>query len=194
VIMKPQAKILAPKVNPLVQYFKNTKEYLSDEIFYPIRIFFRVKYEAICRALSYAKFAWDLYDFESHSMFALMAFKLKRVQKCMKEGYGVYPRETTNAMKESIKILDRLYKEEYEKPYRKNHDKKWGRLNFDRKLDKDDLFIHWNTYRTGIKTDQDHKNEHQDFLTYMEAAHQDRLNDFDRLNDLLKKYQGQWWD
>lgn len=172
---------------------KKLKKFLFDfdyEYLHPIRIFFRVQYERICRSISYAIFTWDLVDFDSHSMFTIMAFKLERVKKCMDEGYGVYPKATTDAIKEAIKICKRLGNDDYEAPYRKIHDKKWGRPRF---FDKKGEFS-FNLARKNVKSKYDKKKESDDSRKIMEDALQDRMNDFDRLHVLLKTYQSEWWD
>ena len=168
-------------------------EYLNDEIFYPIKINIRVFYESLSRAIAFGRFVWDKYDFESDSMFAIMAFKLQRVKKCMDEGYGVYPKPVKQAMKEAIKICNRLYENQYEEPYRKAHDKKWGRMNLKRLLDEQG-FIDWTCGRKGVKTETDKREEGIDTLRDAGLAWRDRMRDFDRLNKILKKYQNAWWD
>lgn len=176
-----------------MKYWSKFKEWLVDDIVHPVEIFFRVQYERASRSIAFAIFVWDQVDFDSYSIFALMAFKLKRVKKCMDEGYGVYPKETMAAMREAIKICNRLYVNEHDEPYRKLHDKKWGRPNIDRLLSKDG-HISWNSTRKYVKTKADKRREYKDSIKCGENGWKDRLADIDRLNELLKTYQSQWWD
>lgn len=176
-----------------MKYLKAIKEYIVDEIIHPVEIFFRVHYERLSRSIAFAIFVWDQVDFDSYSIFALVAFKLKRVKKCMDEGYGVYPKETMDAMREAIAICNRLYEHKYEEPYSKAHDKKWGRLRVDRMFGKDGL-INWNPKRKYVKTKADERKESKEHRKCYEMAHLDKLDDLDRLNELLKRYQNEWWD
>lgn len=176
-----------------MKYWKTIKEFIVDEIVYPIRIFFRVQYERSSRSIAFAIFTWDQVDFDSYSMYALVAFKLERTKKCMDEGYGVYPKETMDAMKEAIRICKRLYNEDYDSKYMKIHNKKWGKLNI-KKLIGEDRNFNSMFSRKNVKTKADDRKESKESLECMRMGEQDRLNDLDRLNEILKKYQSSWWD
>lgn len=160
------------------------------EYFHPIRIYFIVLWERLCRSLAYARFAWDKYDFESVCMYSFMAFQLQRVKKCMDNGYGVYPKEVNDGIKEAIKICNRLYNEEYDEPYRKIHDKKWGPPRFRDKNGKFDF----NLDRKNVKTKVERNRERKESLKCMDDGWKDRMADLDRLHELLKTYQNAWWD
>jgi hypothetical protein len=108
----------------------------------------------------------------------------------MDNGYGVYPKEVNDSIKEAIKICNRLYAEDYDEPYRKLHNKKWGQPRF---RDKDGKFS-FNLDPKNVKTKADRSKERLESCKVIDDGWRDRMADLDRLHELLKLYQNAWWD
>lgn len=169
---------------------------LKNYIIYPVQDFINTYYERISRSFAFAKIGWLNYDFESLYIFELIAFKLKRVESCLKKGHAIQEDEDMNALREAIEICERLFAEDYESKYIKIHNEKWGKQprfatqpsvvpGFSEIVFKD---------RPGVKCDEDRKLERKEFLKTFEDGELDRRKDLDRLNYLFKEYLPKWWD
>lgn len=167
-------------------------------LYYPIHGFIFRYHERIGRSLAYAKFGWLNYDFDSACLFDLMAFKLERIHECLKNGHAIQEKESMDALKESIVILNRLSDERYEDKYHKVHDKKWGRIRskFIPTYNAENKHTGsiWNTSRRKAKTPAQKKKERREFRICWENGEKDREKDVERLNEIFKKYQRSWWD
>lgn len=166
----------------------------------PIDLYHRYT-ERICRTLAFARKAWLHYDFDSAYLWDIMAFKLKRIEKCLINGHAIQEAEDMAAIKESIQICERLFGEDYEDPYWKIHDAKWGEmLPWDTEpadKDKDGKILTYRILtkpRPNVKTPEDTEQERKDFLQCFQSGEDDRLKDMDRLAFLLKTYSRKWWD
>lgn len=168
-------------------------------LYYPVDSFFSRTYERVSRSLAFAKHGYMHYDFESAYIYDLMAFKMKRVYKCLKNGYGVQKKEDMRALKEAIKICERLFHGNYDDKYHEAHNKKWGNIrskHIPRRFDEKGKVTHyeWKTWRPKVKTVAQKEKERAEFLQTWQDGEKDRLADLDRLNEILKKHQMAWWD
>ena len=84
--------------------------------------------ERTLRSLAFAKHGWLSFDFDSAYIFNLMAFKLKRIYKCLENDQAIQTKEDMAYLKEAINICERLFDHNYDDKYHKAHDKKWGQL------------------------------------------------------------------
>ena len=126
-----------------------------------------------------------------------MSFKLKRVYKCLQNGHAIQEKEDMNALKETIKVCERLFSEDYDDKYHKAHDKKYGRIQhlpgkpvFNK--DGKKTGSTWETFRKNVNS-KNKAQERKAFMKCWENGEKDRIADLDRLNELLKKYQTKWW-
>lgn len=148
----------------------------------------RVFWERFCRALAFAKFGWDNIDFDSHALYGLMEFKLKRIQRALNKGYSILPAEATLALQEAIDICKRLYEENHDEALIQKHYEKWGRPELSDK-EIGPLIIHQN-----VRTEEDEKQEREEFLLIHSQKLNLRLQDLARLYEILKVHQPYWWD
>ena len=108
--------------------------YVSDFFMHTCKLSMLI--ERSKRSYAFAKIGWKNYDFDSHPLFDLMAFKLRRIKKTLENGYAIHEEEDMKALAEAIEICDRIAKEDYESKYFEAHDAKWGEIKcnlFDRK-------------------------------------------------------------
>lgn len=200
-------KTLPRKVFPLNQKENPTKieqftydlEYFwKMEIYYPVRSFFSRYRERISRSFAFAVHGWMHYDFESAYLYDLMAFKLKRIYECLKNGHAVQHKEDMDALREAIKICERLFDGQYDAKYYKAHAKKWGKLRSKHipEYDENGKIKHylWDRSRGKAKTNAQKKKEVADLRKIWVLEEKDRRADLDRLNEILKKHEPSWWD
>lgn len=170
----------------------------KEHIYWPIDNFVSRYVERISRSIAYARFGWDNFDWDHAYAWDLMSFKLKRLQKCLQNGHVHQEKADMDALKEMIKIIGRLKESEYDDIYHKIHDKKWGRSI--RKTtpiyDENGKIKHyrWESSKPKAKTEAQKTKERAGFLKCFELGEVDRLKDFDRMNEIMKKHMHKWWD
>lgn len=166
--------------------------------YYPIDSFISRTYERVSRSLAFAKHGYMHYDFESAYIYDLMAFKMKRIYKCLKNGHAIQNDEDMKALKEAIVICERLFKGDYDAKYYKLHEKKWGKLKSKHipEYDENGKIKHyiWESSRAKANTPAKKKKEVADLRKIWEYEENDRKADLDRLNEILKKHEPTWWD
>lgn len=168
--------------------------FLQMTFYYPVESFLRRYYERIKRSLTYAKFGWLHYDFDGAFIYDLMAFKMRRLLDCLIHGHAIQEKENMDALREAIKICDRLHEGRYDEKYYKVHEKKWGKLKTWFTPIEGSTSSKWNSSRKNIKTKADEKAERKDHIKIWDLEEQDRVADIDRLAEILKKYERSWWD
>ncbi len=155
-------------------------------------------WERLTRSLAFAIHGWTHYDFESAYIYDLMAFKMKRVLKCLESGHAVQENEDINALKEAIEICERLFKGEYDAKYYEAHSKKWGETVSEHiPITDPDGKVRsytWNTSRPNAKTPAQQKREVADLRRIWVNEEKDRVKDLKRLNEILIKHEPTWWD
>jgi hypothetical protein len=138
------------------------------------------------------------FDFDHAYIWDLMAFKLRRILDVLVDGHLHQDPESIKALKEAIKICDRLHEQNYEDKYHTAHDRKWGRLkhkdipNYD--ANGKIVSYTWDMSRPKAKTKGQKEKERKDFLEILENGERDRRADLDRLNVILKEHEQKWWD
>lgn len=168
--------------------------FLKIHLYYSVTGFFRRYYERASRSLAYARFGWLHYDFDSAFIYDLMAFKMRRLLDCLIHGHAIQEKENMDALREAIKICDRLHEGEYDAKYYKLHEKKWGKLKTWFTPIEGSTSSRWNSTRKNIKTKSDERREIKDHRRIWVLEEQDRNADVDRLAEILKKYERSWWD
>lgn len=168
---------------------------------YPITDTFSRLKERIGRTLAFARIAWLHYDFDSAYMWHIMAFKLKRIEKCLINGHAIQEEADMAALRETIIICERLFSEDYDSKYHEAHNAKWGDLpEFGTEPSDVDNKGKVLTYRVIFKdrpkvtNETEKEQERKEFLECFNKGEQDRLADMDRLAFLLKTHSRQWWD
>jgi hypothetical protein len=166
-------------------------------IYYPVDSFISRTHERASRSLAFAKHGWMHYDFESAYLYDIMAFKMKRIYKCIKNGQAIQDDKDMKALKEAIAICERLFNGEYNYKYYKAHDKKWGKMNTVHipEYDENGNIKHycWENSRPKAKTDKQKEKEVADLRQIYVNEEIDRKADIDRLAEILKNHEPSWW-
>jgi hypothetical protein len=190
------------------QYEEEEKNLMQNLVFYSKKFFiwpitdnYRRTKERVLRSYDYARFGWLNFDFDFAYVYHLLEFKLKRVQKCLKNGVSVQEPEDTAALKELIKIVERLGKGEYDERYRIEHDKIWGKLETKTTPNYDDkgkvTGYAWNSWRKNCPEGAPKKikdKERKEFMACYELAENDRIRDIKRLSEILIHSSPKFWD
>lgn len=167
--------------------------WLKTWTYYPVSDFFTVYYESFRRSLAYARFGWKTIDYDAASMWELLAFKLKRIQLSLLNGPAIHFEVELSALAEAIEICLRLHLEEYELPYEKAHDEKWGEIQWQDSTVKMEGFWALNITRANV-TPENSDREYEESIKCHENALTDRNKDMDRLHEIFKNYSSRWWD
>lgn len=167
-------------------------------LYYPVDSFVSRTTERISRSWAFAKHGYMHYDFESAYLYDLMAFKMKRILECLKNGHAIQQDEDLQALREAIKICERLFKGDYDSKYYKAHYKKWGNPRYKTTpiYDENGKIKHyrWESSRPKAKTKSQQKKEIADRRQIWVNEEVDRKADIDRLAEILKKHEPSWWD
>lgn len=176
------------------------KYWLKYDVYYKIEGKFYMYHERITRSWAFAKHGWLSYDFDAHTIYPLLAFKLKRVKAALLVGHAIQEEEDMKALDEAITISERLSEDDYDWDYLREHDKKWGEIESDHipNLDSNGkvLTYTWLMTRKGTTnvSPEVEAQETKEFRNCWEKGQTDRHNDVDRLGVLLRDYLPKWWD
>lgn len=81
--------------------------------------------ERVSRSWAFAVYAWENYDFDAAYALQLLSFKLKRVQHVLlTKAHTVQEPKHLQALKLTIRLIDKLSADEYQYSYVR-HNKKW---------------------------------------------------------------------
>ncbi len=135
------------------------------------------------------------YDFDGHCMFAIIEYKLKRIQHVLYNGHAIHEDKDLKALKVAIKLAARLKDDNYEIVAFDRFEKKWGKLrswNTPSKDRKDLLQCHFkyenvNTPEDEAKCYGDRRIQYQ--MTYNRYKREEKW-----LYAILHKYLRNWWD
>lgn len=176
-------------------------ELFLSYLVYPITDRYDRYKERISRTLAYARLAWLHYDFDAAYLWDVMAFKLKRIEKCLLNGHAIQEDEDMAALREAIEICERLFKDEHDDKYHQEHDKKWGELppwdTEPSEIDSSGRLLGGRIVfrdRPKVTNPELKEQERQEFRECFEKGEQDRQKDVDRLGHILKVYSPKWWD
>lgn len=190
-----------PEHGPVKKAIHAVWHFVKFEILYPIDGFYHRYKERIGRSIAFARFGWLNYDFDAYTMYDLMQFKLKRIQKALIKGMAIQEKEDMDALQVAIKLTGRLYRGNYERYFHKLHDRKWGDMpDWDSEpadLDKNGKPLTFRLIfkeRANVKTEEDKEQQRKDFLACYEQGEVLKLKDLDKLNEIFKKHAARWWD
>lgn len=180
------------------KFLRPLVDWIEDKITWPVQHFFTYNYERISRSLAWARKGWKHYDWESAYLYDVMAWKMKRIHAALLVGNAIQEDENMEALKEAIAICERLFKADYDDPYRKAHDEKWGEMvtwftpaYFP---NGEQSGSYWNSSRPNAVTEEQKAEEVADLRKIWEYEERDRKLDIDRLAEILKKHEPSWWD
>jgi hypothetical protein len=147
------------------------------------------------RLYHWSKFMWTNWDFDSHSIFPLLEYKLKRLEHCLNNGHAIHEPKDLKALRIAIKLCKRISDEYHETKVYSWHERKWGELKtWFTPYDGDkDLFI-MNFARPKANTDQEKAEERADLMKRHEIIEPWLARDTRNLFNIVQKYYRAWWD
>jgi hypothetical protein len=127
------------------------------------------------------------YDFDAHCLFAIIEYKLNRVEKSLLNGLAWQEDRDMKALKLAIKLAGRLKDDKYEEVAWARMDKKWGEIQIDWKAQPI-------SSRSKVKTEEDNNLMWADRLKQYELSEKRKKRDERNLYVILHKYINKWWD
>ena len=135
------------------------------------------------------------FDFDGHCLFAIIEYKLKRVQKCLEKGHAIQEDQDMKALQLAIKLAGRLKDDSYDEPFWNRHDRKWGESkNWFEDCNDGSGNSYWRSSRPNANTEEEKAAERADHLTHCYAADAKRNREEKWLYGILNKYLRRWWD
>ena len=156
-----------------------------------------VRWERIKRSWAYARYAWENYDFDAAYALELLSFKLKRVERVLKEdAHTEQEPEHMQALRLVIRLLDKLTADDYRYFY-ETHNKKWYDTPYpDMDFEKTDdaagssRIVFAREHLPAEQQDQDR----DELLNAFETDESIKARDKRWAFSLLAKYYEYWWD
>jgi len=172
---------------------KTIIEWFDDNIYEPIRIFFRGIIHRTKKTFIYAKYVWTHYDYDWDwaYLFMLMKFKMEAMSKTIRNNQIVKNCDKyADQIDECIVLMGRILDNDYcDKEY-EEHTKKWGKHIF---ISTDNPNA-YEMVRENVKTKKDEKKESKEFLDIILKGDKLYKKDWDELFKKLKKNINNWWD
>lgn len=155
-------------------------------------VFYSIKY-GIQNLIVWFPIIWKDRNWDQYYLYLILKMKLKNMERYQRQyGHALDADKTANKIRVCINLLERLIKNDYYDMAYKNHDKKWGELNFLWEKDINGNLLRLN--RTNIKCDEDRKKEHKEYMRLCEHEVKLRKQDIYYLFKLMSKQIETWWD
>jgi len=159
---------------------------MKDTLWYGPRSF-------IGNIIKYKKFLWSDRWFDHYYLFNVLKIKLESDSKSYRKyGMCVDADKLADEMDKCISFLNKIIKDEYEEEALKDHDLKWGKLDFNFEKCKGGSLL--NRYRSNVLTKNDEEQERKEFMDYMSIADLNRKNDIKDLFEMISDNILKWWD
>ncbi len=138
---------------------------------------------------------WNDYDFDQVYFWIIMRHKLKTMRDFFNsdQALGANSKKDAENIDLCIKVLDRIIAENYFDNAFIWHDKKWGGLQMWTES-VDDEHSELKRTRSGIKNEQDERQESREFLNWCDVADRQELKDIEFLLTKIEKHIMGWWD
>lgn len=135
------------------------------------------------------------YDFDGHCLFAIIEYKLKRVQKALESGHAYQDPKDMKALRIAIKLAGRLKDDNYDMVAWDRHEKKWGELETWTVpcLNKEDMF-EWHSRYPNAVFEEQKKQCRQERQVMLLAADAKMRREQKWFYGILDKYLRVWWD
>ena len=136
-------------------------------------------------------FRYD-YDFDGHCLFAIIEYKLKRLEAVLKDGHAVQENMDMKALRLAIKLAGRLREDKYEDIFYDRHDAKWGKMKTWFTPTKRGSL--WNNSRPKANTEAEKDLERTEFTKAYTDAYAMMKREEKWLYAILLKYLRNLWD
>jgi hypothetical protein len=154
-------------------------------------------YRRLKRAYKWAKNCiWTNWDFDAHSIFPLLEYKLKRIEHCLINGHAVQEDRDMKALRIAIKLAKRVSDSYHEEKLYDRHERKWGahapwKESWKENEDGTSTYV---GRRLKVKSDQDKELETADLRSLWKKEEEWRSRDEKLLFAIIQKYYKVWWD
>lgn len=139
-------------------------------------------------------FRYD-YDFDGHCLFAIIEYKLKRLEKVLINGHAVQEPKDMKALRLAIKLAARLKEDRYEVVAHERIEKKWGELKtWTEPYDKVKGSSLWHSRYAKVNNKEDEAKCWEDRKTFYLAAEKKMKREEKNLYAILHRYLRYWWD
>jgi hypothetical protein len=168
---------------------------ISDYYYNFIRLVQKPFYHAKKMYDWYVNVFKDDFDFDGHSLFAIIEYKLKRLEKNLQEGCAIQEEMDMKALSMAIKLAGRLKDDKYEECIHDRHAKKWGELKTWFEPTNDGTGSSWyRSSRPNAVTEQDKEQERLELRSLYATAESRRKREEKWLYSLLEQYLRRLWD
>lgn len=135
------------------------------------------------------------FDFDGHSLFAIIEYKLKRLEKCLINGHAHQDTKDMKALKLAIRLAGRLKEDKYDEVGYDRHVKKWGEAKrwFELSEINKDLKT-WKASRPNVKTPEDEKQCSDDLRAFYEESYARAKKEEKYFYNILHKHLRNLWD
>ena len=127
------------------------------------------------------------YDFDSHSIYGILEYKLKRIQHALLNGWAVHEPKDLKALALAIKLAGRIRADNYEEAFMVKHDLKWGTANYTFEPN----FV---SHREGATTPELLALERKEFSHAFMRAEARTVRDRKLFFAIVHLYERIWWD
>lgn len=134
------------------------------------------------------------FDFDGSSLFGIIEYKLKRLEKCLIDGCAVQDSKDLKALKLAIKLANRLNEDNYDNRFHRKHNQKWGELIMWSAPIEGSPSVRVTMTRPKAQTDKQKAKEQKEHLSHIEFCESIRKREERWLYSILAKYLRVWWD
>lgn len=154
---------------------------------------FRRKYWQIKRVIEIIPLVWNSYDFDYHYAITLFKFQLGKIADYLESNNSWTQDAKINAQKirTAIRLMDKVYNEEYAMEYMDTVDKLYGETRFDRKDLGDGTYEI--VFRNEKAVDENHQKEIDEVRKEMMIRCMDKQKQAHKLLWDYIEHNIQWW-
>lgn len=162
---------------------------LEFKLFEIVKDFFDDVRIGVLNIIKYIPIIYKDRDWDQYFLFKLMQFKLIRMEDLfINHSHLANNERYAKQMRVCINLLSRISEDEYHENVFKNHDKKWGDIEFS--SGEEDFGI----TRPNVKTKEDEKQENKEYRILSDKLVKLQQQDIDMLFLNMRKYIQNWWD
>lgn len=134
------------------------------------------------------------YDFDSHSLFSIIHYKLVRLKPVLENGISLQEPEHMKALRIAIKLSARLNNDDYDLRAWDRHGKRWGELkSWTEPCEDKDGYSRYFSSRPNAVTEEQKELERVERILGSQRAYDIMKRDERWLYAVLHKYLRNWW-
>lgn len=132
---------------------------------------------------------WADRNWDHYFIFTVLKKKLQFTEPVLRNGFSVEGSKRADEVKLCINLIDRILKDDYHDNAFKNHDKKWGEIDFS--FHKNGRF---DVHRCKVITEKDIELERKESNRLYKHASNMQKQDIEYLFKIMSKHILGWWD